>query len=152
MLLRAWISARRGATLRLTAAWLVWAAIVACSRPLHAEEGDELTVSVLTFGPGDHPFSKFGHDGLLIEDRLRGTSLVYNYGTYSFRSVWLIPKFLLGKYHYWLSVSPLSAAVASYAAENRSVVVQRLALTAQQKRNLAAYLAWNAREENKYYL
>jgi hypothetical protein len=152
MLLRAWISARRAATLRLTAAWLVLAAIVACSRSLHAEEGDDLTVSVLTFGPGDHPFSKFGHDGLLVEDKVRGTSLVYNYGTYSFRSVWLIPKFLLGKYDYWLSVSPFSAAVAAYAAENRSVLLQQLALTAQQKRTLVAFLAWNAREENKYYL
>jgi hypothetical protein len=138
--------------LRPTAALLVLAAIVACSSPLHAEEGDELTVSVLTFGPGDHPFSKFGHDGLLVQDKVRGTSLVYNYGTYSFRSVWLIPKFLLGKYDYWLSVSPFSAAVAAYAAENRSVVLQRLALSAQQKRTLVAFLAWNALEENKYYL
>ena len=138
--------------MRFIAAWLVLAAAVTCSRPLHAEEGDELTVSVLTFGPGDHPFSKFGHDGLLVEDRLRGTSLVYNYGTYSFRSVWLIPKFLLGKYQYWLSVSPLSSAVAAYAAEDRSVLAQRLALTAQQKRSLVTYLAWNALEENKYYV
>lgn len=121
-------------------------------RPLCAEPGDELTISVLTFGPGDHPFSKFGHDGLLVEDRKRGTSLVYNYGTYSFHSAWLIPKFLLGKYRYWLSVSPLSGVLASYAAENRSVVAQRLALMPAQKRSLAEFLAWNAREENKYYL
>jgi hypothetical protein len=121
-------------------------------RPLCAEPGDELSISVLTFGPGDHPFSKFGHDGLLVEDRKRGTSLVYNYGTYSFHSAWLIPKFLLGKYRYWLSVSPLSGVLASYAAENRSVVAQRLALMPAQKRSLAEFLAWNAREENKYYL
>ena len=152
MLFRARTSSTRQARWRFVAAWLVLAAVVACSRPLRAEDGDELTVSVLTFGPGEHPFSKFGHDGLLIEDKLRGTSLVYNYGTYSFRSAWLIPKFLLGKYHYWLSVSPLSSVVASYAAENRSVLAQRLALTAEQKRSLAAYLAWNALEENKYYL
>jgi hypothetical protein len=132
----------------------LFVALVATAWPgaARAEPGDELTVSVLTFGPGDHPFSKFGHDGLLVEDSARGTSLVYNYGTYSFHSVWLIPKFLLGKYRYWLSVSPLSAVVGSYAAENRSVVVQRLRLSAAQKRQLSTFLTWNAREENKYYV
>jgi hypothetical protein len=138
--------------LSFSVALLLAAAVMVYARPLRAEEGDELAVSVLTFGPGDHPFSKFGHDGLLVEDKLRGTSLVYNYGTYSFRSAWLIPKFLLGKYQYWLSVSPFSAVLASYAAENRSVVAQRLALTAPQTRALVAHLMWNAREENKYYV
>jgi len=144
------------AFLRLAGASLV-AALVAIAllvwpREARAEPGDELTISVLTFGPGDHPFSKFGHDGLLVEDELRGTRLVYNYGTYSFQSAWLIPKFLLGKYRYWLSVSPLPAVLASYSAENRSVLAQRLALMPAQKRALADHLAWNAREENKYYV
>ena len=134
------------------AALLMAAALVMWPRPAHAEPGDELTVSVLTFGPGDHPFSKFGHDGILVQDSEKGTSLVYNYGTYSFHSAWLIPKFLLGKYRYWLSVAPLSAVVASYTAENRSVLAQRLALTAAQKRTFSQFLLWNAREENKYYV
>ena len=134
------------------AALVLATTLVTWPRRLSAEPGDELTISVLTFGPGDHPFSKFGHDGLLVEDRALGTNLVYNYGTYSFRSAWLIPKFLLGKYRYWLSVTPLPAVVASYAAENRSVLAQRLALMSAQKRSLADFLAWNAREENKYYL
>src|SRR5262245_34594803 len=98
-------------------AFCVLMALLTWTRALHAEPGDELTVSVLTFGPGDHPFSKFGHDGVLVEDAASGTRLVYNYGTFSFRSIWLIPKFLVGKYHYWLSVTPLSSVVASYAAE-----------------------------------
>jgi hypothetical protein len=134
-------------------AMLVMAAVIPTwSRRAHAEPGDEFIISVLTFGPGDHPFSRFGHDGLLVEDRALGTSLVYNYGTYSFHSAWLIPKFLLGKYRYWLSVSPLPSVVASYAAENRSVTQQRLALPAAQKKSLVEFLVWNAREENKYYL
>ncbi|HMI85839.1 MAG TPA: DUF4105 domain-containing protein [Polyangiaceae bacterium] len=139
-------------TITVVVAALFMAVLATWSPPARAEPGDELDVSVLIFGPGDHPFTKFGHDGLLVEDRMKGTSLVYNYGTYSFHSAWLIPKFLLGKYRYWLSVSPLSAVIASYALDNRSVVAQRLALSAAQKRTLADHLAWNALEENKYYL
>lgn len=131
---------------------MVLACVAAWPRDARAEPGDELTISVLLFGPGDHPFSKFGHDGLLVEDAKRGTSFVYNYGTYAFQSAWLIPKFLTGKYRYWLSVSPLWRVVPSYAEENRSVVALRLALNAAQKRALAAHLAWNAQEENKYYV
>jgi hypothetical protein len=42
--------------------------------------------------------------GLLIENSKLATRAVYNYGTFSFDSLWLIPKFMLGKYRYWLSV------------------------------------------------
>jgi hypothetical protein len=113
---------------------------------------DPFTISLLTFGPGDHPFSKFGHTGLLVEDRERGTSAVYNYGTFAFDSIGLVPKFLLGKYRYWLSVQSFSQTVANYEAENRSVVAQELRLSAEQKRSMVAFLEWNARDENKYYV
>ena len=147
-------SSSRGRALRWPASCLVLvtALIVTLSpRALRAEAGEELTVSVLTFGPGDHPFSKFGHDGILVEDEIRGSKLVYNYGTYAFDSYALIPKFLLGKYRYWLSVTQLASTLATYAAENRSVTVQRLALTPSEKRELVEFLKWNARGENKYY-
>jgi hypothetical protein len=117
-----------------------------------AARADALTISLLTFGPGDHPFSKFGHNGLLVEDHERGTSLVYNYGTFAFDSIGLIPKFLLGKYRYWLSVQGLGQTLATYSAENRSVVAQKLELTEEQKQSMVAFLEWNAKDENKYYL
>jgi hypothetical protein len=133
--------------------WL-WAlvAFVLVAGRAPAARADDLTISLLTFGPGDHPFTKFGHNGLLVEDRERGTSLVYNYGTFSFNSVALIPKFLLGKYHYWLSVQGLGQTLAVYSAENRSVVSEELLLTPEQKRSIVSFLEWNSREENKYYL
>jgi len=109
-------------------------------------------MALLTFGPGDHPFSKFGHLALLVEDRARGTQLVYNYGTFAFGSVWLIPKFLTGKYRYWLSVQRLDRTLATYAAENRSVRSTPLQLSAAKKREMLDLLEWNAREENKYYV
>ena len=65
-----------------------------------------LDVHVLTFGPGDHPFLKFGHDALWIhDDREAGTDRVYNFGTFSFDSPRLIFDFLGGRMTYWLSVS-----------------------------------------------
>src|SRR5215831_13467866 len=69
--------------------------------------GDPLTVFVMTFGPGDHPFYKFGHNAIWIHDRAAGTDRVYNFGTFKFDSAWLIPEFLRGRLTYWLSVSSL---------------------------------------------
>ena len=135
----------------------VWVALVAFllvagwARPARAE-ADVLTISLLTFGPGDHAFTKFGHNGLLVENRELGTSVVYNYGTFAFSSVALVPKFLLGKYRYWLSVQGFSQTLAIYESENRSVVAQELRLTAEQKRSMVGFLEWNAKEENKSYV
>ena len=60
------------------------------------EPGTELTISVLTFGPGDHPFYKFGHNAILIHDDLRMRDDVYNFGTFNFESPTLIRDFLGG--------------------------------------------------------
>jgi hypothetical protein len=137
--------------------WIVcacaWAIVgLGSPRPARADAADELDIAVLTFGPGDHPFSKFGHSAILVDDHARGTRLVYNYGTFSFDSAWLIPKFLMGKYRYWLSVQRLEPTLAVYAAENRSVTASHLRLSAAQKQQVVDFLAWNARDENKYYV
>src|SRR5215471_5227261 len=130
----------------LVAALIAASAVTSFARVAHAVPGDELTISLLTFGPGDHPFTKFGHNGLLVENRAEGTRAVYNYGTFSFQSIALVPKFLLGKYRYWLSVQDLDTTLATYTAENRSVVAEELRLSPNEKRAMVAFLEWNAED------
>ena len=46
-------------------------AVVALLRVASArasEPGDSLTVSLLTMGPGEHPFTKFGHSAIWVHD------------------------------------------------------------------------------------
>ena len=119
--------------------------------PARAESGEDLTVTALTFGPGDHPFFKFGHNAILVQPR-NTQGWVYNFGTFAFDSPALIPKFLRGKFKYWLSVSGLEDTVESYAAANRSILAQELDLTAAQKWALWQALRENARPENREYL
>ena len=149
----------------LVATLAVLASLTAGALPASAEPGDDLTVSVLTFGPGDHPFFKFGHNAILVQQRPRqggevvsgparddGPGWVYNYGTFAFDSPALIPKFLRGKFKYWLSVSGMDDTFESYAAANRSILAQELDLTAAQKLKLWQALRENARPENREYL
>lgn len=113
--------------------------------------GDELTISVLTFGPGDHPFFKFGHNAILVHDDVSRADWVYNYGTFGFESPLLILDFLKGKLRYWLSVQSLRGTQAAYKRENRTIDQQVLNLTAEQKVELKRRLELNAEDANKYY-
>src|SRR6188508_329490 len=88
---------------------------------------DPLRVFVMTMGPGDHPFFRFGHNAIWIRDTAARTDRIYNFGTFRFDSPRLILDFLGGRLNYWLSVSSsLPHVVADYANENRSVAVQEL--------------------------
>jgi hypothetical protein len=111
---------------------------------------DPLSIYVVTFGPGDHPFFAFGHDALLVRDRATGRDLVYNFGTFRFEPG-LIGEFLKGRLTYWLSVAPMWVTMASYEHENRSIVLQELALPPADKQKLRAALEENARPENREY-
>jgi hypothetical protein len=127
------------------------AAVLACSvAPALARElAPAPRISVLTFGPGDEAFSKFGHDAILVESGTR--SLVYNFGTFRFDSPWLIPEFLKGRLHYWLSVSSLDATIAAYQERNRSILQQELRLSLDERRSIAARLERNALPEHRSY-
>jgi hypothetical protein len=112
---------------------------------------DPLSIYVVTFGPGDHPFFKFGHDAILVRDGAAGTDKVYNFGTFRFDAPGLIGEFLKGRLTYWLSVSSMRAVVASYERENRTILLQELALPPAAKRELQTRLDENARPENRDY-
>jgi len=111
-------------------------------------------ISVITFGPGDETFSKFGHDAILISDPRQAPAnreLVFNYGTFRFDSPSLIMDFLKGKLSYWLSVSTLERTLEVYRAFNRSVSVQELSLSPEAALAIQAFLFENAKPENSHY-
>jgi hypothetical protein len=120
-------------------------------RAVRAEPGDDLTISMITFGPGDHPFFKFGHNALLVQPR-EGRGLVFNFGTFAFDQPNLIPKFLKGRLMYWLSVSPVESSFYSYEATNRTIEAQELDLTPAERYELFRRLLDNARPEHREYL
>jgi hypothetical protein len=138
-----------GLRILLAAALTVF--VVSGARFARAEPGEDLTVSVLTFGPGDHPFFKFGHNAILVQPK-DDSGLVYNFGTFAFDSPGLIPKFLRGRFKYWLSVSRMEETFASYVSDNRTIEAQELELTSAQKWALWQSLRDNARPENREYL
>jgi hypothetical protein len=116
-----------------------------------ASPGEALTIYLMTMGPGDHPFYKFGHNALWVHDEVTGKDRVYNYGTFSFGSAALIPKFFLGRFLYSLSRRGLLGTIREYREENRSIVAQKLNLTPAERAALRDFLTWNFRRENRHY-
>ncbi|MBW2524640.1 MAG: DUF4105 domain-containing protein [Deltaproteobacteria bacterium] len=113
--------------------------------------GERLEVGVLTFGPGDHPFFKFGHNAIYVRDSRTKRDRVYNYGTFAFGRKSIFVRFWLGRFHYRLSRSSLRATLRGYQRRNRSVAMQKLNLTPAERWQLFQFLQWNHRKENRSY-
>jgi hypothetical protein len=117
--------------------------------------GDEppARISVLTMGPGEHPFTRFGHNAILIEwpSGAPAADAVYNFGTFEFDGVRGVEDFLAGRFRYWLSVATLDVTLREYAKQGRSLVAQELELTLAERSELANALAENAGPERRYY-
>ncbi len=112
---------------------------------------DAPKISVLTFGPGSKPFERFGHNAIRVVDPVKGTDIVYNYGTFSFADRF-VQTFLLGRMRYWLGASSFESTLARYQKAGRSVLEQHINLSPTQAAALQERLRVNALSENRYYL
>ena len=117
-----------------------------------AVRGANLQVSLLTYGPTNVLWERFGHDALAIRDSVTGQDFAYNWGLFDFNSPNFLARFLTGESRYGMGPFPTAAYnKQEYIDNNRSVRVQRLALTAVERGALLDFVIWNSREENKFY-
>jgi hypothetical protein len=112
---------------------------------------DSLVVSLLTMGPGELLFDRFGHTAIRVRNVSTGLDSAWNWGMYSFEDPKLIIRFLTSETRYWMAGFPTSLFVDSYRRAGRAIWEQELAIDQQAADSLLRFLRWNAREENKYY-
>jgi hypothetical protein len=108
-------------------------------------------VSLLTMGPGEHPFTKFGHSAIWVHDARTNHDEVYNFGTFAFDSPTLLLDSVQGKLPYWLSVQSMRGTLASYREQRRSLLASELELTPVERVALLNALRENALPEHRYY-
>jgi hypothetical protein len=116
-----------------------------------AEPGSQLTVYLLTMGPGDQVWEKFGHNAIWIQDNATGSNIAYHWGLFDFADKDFIPRFIQGRMRYSMGAFDMSQTVNAYRQTNRTVWAQELNLTPAQRQRLADFVAWNVRPENRYY-
>lgn len=113
--------------------------------------GTELTVSLLTVGPGIATWERFGHDAIWIRDASGTVDRLYSYGIFSWRQERFLIRFVQGRMLYRAGAQDPRRKIAEYVGDGRSVMVQELELTPEQRAELLQRLEWNVRPENAYY-
>jgi hypothetical protein len=109
-------------------------------------------VSIITFGPSEAIYERFGHDALWIEDPTTGYSIAWNWGMYSFKQENFIKRFIMGRMLYWMAGADARGMIGYYIDElHRSVWVQELNLTPDQKLRIKDLAEINSMEANKFY-
>ena len=119
--------------------------------PATPEPGSQLTVYLLTMGPGDQVWEKFGHNAIWIHDELNHTDIAYNWGLFDFADKEFIPRFVQGRMRYSMGAFDMNETIDAYRRANRTVWAQQLNLTPPQRQHLQEFVSWNVLPENRYY-
>ena len=112
---------------------------------------DSIVVSILTVGPGDELFERFGHQSIRVHDITTGLDSAYNWGMFSFEQPHFIVRFLTGDTRYWMQGEPSVPFIEQFRGYGRAVWEQELALTRTETDSLWRYLIWNSQDEHKFY-
>jgi hypothetical protein len=115
----------------------------------------EKVVLLLTFGPGDAVYERWGHNEIVILNPTTKEQSAYHYGVFDFDQPNFIGRFVLGRMLYSMGVQrgdEVDAWLQDYIASDRDVWMQRLNLPQAQIDRLQAYLENNWQPENRNYL
>ncbi|MFC5740303.1 DUF4105 domain-containing protein [Dyella tabacisoli] len=142
-----------GLTSYLGALLLVF--LLMCASPAHADianaPGANLEVALVSYGPGETYWERFGHDAIELRDTASGEAVNFNYGVFDFDESGFLLNFARGHMHYLMDAAPTSIDERGYMESGRSVTRQRLTMAPEQAAALRDYLLWNLRPENVRY-
>ncbi|CAM1354815.1 DUF4105 domain-containing protein [Tenacibaculum insulae] len=109
-------------------------------------------VSIITSGPGEVLYEKFGHTAIRIKDPILQFDLIYNYGIFDFDNPTFYADFTKGFMKYKLAKYPFYLALKSAQKDKRWVKEQILNLSQNQKNQFFQFLETNALPKNAGYL
>ncbi|MDO6744020.1 DUF4105 domain-containing protein [Tenacibaculum soleae] len=109
-------------------------------------------ISIITSGPGEVLYEKFGHTAIRVKDAALQLDLIYNYGIFDFDNPTFYADFTKGYMKYMLAKYPFYLALKSNQQDKRWVKEQVLNLTQQQKQQFFTILETNALPKNAGYL
>jgi hypothetical protein len=124
-----------------------WSSTFAADEPAPSTE-----VWLLTYGPGEIYWQRFGHNAIWIRDTGLGLDHVFNFGFFDFEQENFILRFLQGRLLYFSAAQPAQREFSYYIDENRSIRAQRLNLPPEHSLRLVEYLVDEVQPENRDYL
>jgi hypothetical protein len=134
---------------------LVALALWILSPPLSAFEIDSADgpeVWLVTYGPGELYWQRFGHNAIWVRDPSLGLDHTFNFGFFDFEQERFFQRFLRGRMLYFSAAQEAGREFDQYVSENRGIRAQQLDLDADQKASLVRFLLQEVRPENRDYL
>jgi hypothetical protein len=123
--------------------------------PAHAgvanAPGANIEVTLITYGPGETYWERFGHDAIELRDGVSGEAISFNYGVFDFNEKNFFLNFARGQMHYLMDAEPTAEDAHYYVDAGRSITRQRLALDADRSAALRDFLLWNLQPQNAGY-
>jgi hypothetical protein len=137
--------------LLLTLALFLCSACITARADVSNAPGANLEISLITYGPGDIYWERFGHDAIEVRDTVSGDAADFNYGVFNFDEKNFFLNFARGHMRYLIDAEVTTDEEDFYKQAGRSITQQRLALTPDQAAALRDFLLWNLRPENAGY-
>lgn len=107
--------------------------------------------SLLTASPGSSVHNIFGHSALRMRNEGLNLDIVFNWGTFNYKTDRFVIKFIQGKLPYKLSINPYRYFKQSYVDQDRTLTEVVFNLDQSQKQKLNELLQENYLEENRTY-
>lgn len=137
---------------------LVCLALLHLPASAHAADADGYVtyLDMLTIGPGDTLWTRFGHTALMVVKQVPGTkrykSLVYNFGAADFNAKGFLWRFFRGTSTFRIATTgSFNQTVNMYARMNRAVYYQRFNLPEAKVKQIAALLRRTANSHYRYH-
>jgi hypothetical protein len=112
----------------------------------------ELRVYVMTVGPGELSYERFGHNAILFENPQTGVSVAYDWGRFDFDQANFIGRFIKGEMLYSTGAGMGDETLTFYVeTQGRRVVLQELNLTQAQAAQLLRGCEEGILPENRDY-
>jgi uncharacterized protein DUF4105 len=113
---------------------------------------DKPVIELVTMGVGSLIWERHGHIALCVHYDDPRTDRCYNYGIGDFRHpLKMAWGFFRGTGSFWVGKSPVADMLSIYQYADRTIWVQPLPLTAEQKKQVIDKLEFDILEPNKYY-
>ena len=113
--------------------------------------GDDREAWLVTFGPGEIYFERFGHNAIWLREPAAGLDHTFNFGYFDFEQEDFFLRFMRGRMLYFSIAQPANIEFEHYRQNNRSIRAQKLNLKPVQYQQLRDYLLNEVQPENRDY-
>lgn len=112
---------------------------------------DEQQAWLVTFGPGENYWERFGHNAIWLREPAAGLDHTFNFGFFDFNQEDFFLRFMRGRMLYFSVAQRAENEFDYYRSVNRSIRIQKLNISTQQYEKLRDYLVTEIRPENRDY-